>query len=82
MSRTEEDYEAEVAELVRQRQRTQRRPYVGEGADGYRRSAQIDREELDSLDHRDPVDLHRGRVIAVSAAAWERLAEEAEQHGA
>lgn len=29
---------------------SQHRPYVGEGADGCYRSAQIDREEADTLD--------------------------------
>ncbi len=46
------------------------RPYVGEGADGCRRSAQVVRDEIDTLASDDPV---RGRLEAI-AAAWDELA--------
>jgi len=46
-------------------------PYVGEGADGARRSARIDREELELLDPLDP----RRDQLAASADAWDRQAE-------
>jgi len=49
----------------------QRRPYVGEGADGCHRSAQIDREEADALDVLDP----RRDLAHASAEAWERQAQ-------
>jgi hypothetical protein len=49
-------------------------PYVGEGADGARRSAQIDREEADTLDSSDP----RRDELLLSAAAWELQAEREE----
>jgi hypothetical protein len=49
-----------------------RRPYVGEGADGCRRSAEIDRSELDTLDPDDP----RVPYLRESAAEWDRLAEQ------
>lgn len=51
-----------------------RDPYVGEGADGARRSAQIDREEADTLDRDDP--RWAGRML--SAQAWEEQAEQIE----
>lgn len=44
-----------------------RTPYVGEGADGARRSAQIDREEAAGLDRGDP---RRERLLE-SAQRWE-----------
>ena len=44
-----------------------RSPYVGEGADGARRSAQIDREELDTLAPDDPL---RDR-LAMSIQSWD-----------
>jgi hypothetical protein len=46
-------------------------PYVGEGADGCRRSAQIDREEADILDVLDP----RLEQLHASAQLWEAQAE-------
>lgn len=49
-----------------------RDPYVGEGASGARRSAQIDRDELDTLAPDDP----RRPLIAESAARWDRQADE------
>ena len=49
-----------------------RDPYVGDGADGARRSAQIDREEVDCLDHGTP----RYDMLLASAAAWDRQADE------
>jgi len=52
-----------------------REPYVGDGADGCRRSAQIDREEADGYDHDDD----RRAAALVSAAAWELQAEREEQ---
>lgn len=48
-----------------------RNPYVGAGADGCRRSAQVDREEADTLDELNP----RREVLAMSALAWELQAE-------
>lgn len=47
-----------------------RTPYVGEGAHGCLRSAQIDREERDGLDRDDP----RVVELTASAQAWERQA--------
>jgi len=52
-----------------------RRPYVGEGADGARRSAQIDREELELLDRLDP----RRDELTASADEWDRQATRHEQ---
>ena len=49
-----------------------RNPYVGSGADGARRSANIDRDELDTLDRDDP----RWDAIVESIERWERQAEE------
>lgn len=49
-----------------------RNPYVGSGADGARRSANIDRDELDTLDRDDP----RWDAIVDSIERWERQAEE------
>lgn len=51
--------------------RVQREPYVGEGADGCYRSAQIDREEADGLNLDDP--RHAERLA--SAEKWEQQAE-------
>ena len=51
-----------------------RRPYVGEGADGARRSAEIDRNEADTYD-RD--DARRDAALA-SAERWEAQAAELE----
>lgn len=51
--------------------RITRRPYVGEGADGCRRSAQIDREEADILDVADS----RRAYLHGSAEAWEAQAQ-------
>lgn len=45
--------------------------YVGAGADGARRSAQIDRDELDTLTTDDP----RRPGLEESAARWDRQAE-------
>lgn len=53
-----------------------RNPYVGEGADGARRSAAIDRSEADGLDPGP----YRDTVLA-SAAAWEEQAELLEAAG-
>lgn len=47
-----------------------RNPYVGEGADGARRSAEIDRTEADGLDVADP----RYSELQASAEAWETQA--------
>jgi hypothetical protein len=47
-----------------------RNPYVGEGADGARRSAEIDRTEADHLDATDP---RRPEVLA-SAEQWDAQA--------
>lgn len=44
-----------------------RHPYVGEGADGCQRSAQIDREEAQTLDRANP----RVELLEASAARWE-----------
>lgn len=52
-----------------------RRPYVGSGADGARRSAEIDREERDLLDRDDP----RRESLTDSVERWERQAREEEQ---
>lgn len=51
-----------------------RNPYVGDGADGARRSAQIDREEADGLDRDDP----RYDEVLASAARWDEQARELE----
>lgn len=51
-----------------------REPYVGDGADGARRSARIDREEADGLDRGDP---RRDELLA-SAERWDRQAEQLE----
>ena len=48
-----------------------RRPYVGEGADGARRSAEIDRTEAEGLAWSDP----RRVELLESAARWERQAD-------
>lgn len=47
-----------------------RRPYVGEGSDGARRSAQIDRDEADGLEPGS----HRDAVLR-SAARWDEQAD-------
>jgi hypothetical protein len=52
-----------------------RNPYVGTGADGARRSANIDRDELDTLDTDDP----RREAIQDSIDRWERQADEEER---
>lgn len=54
---------------------TWREPYVGEGADGARRSAQIDREEADTY----PTGGDRWQDCHSSALAWERQAREIER---
>lgn len=46
-------------------------PYVGEGSDGALRSAQIDREEADTM----PPGAERDARLS-SAYAWERQAKE------
>lgn len=51
-----------------------RNPYVGEGADGARRSGYIDLSEADTLD---PGDLKDERLL--SAERWFLQAEELEQ---
>lgn len=51
---------------------THRRPYVGEGEDGARRSARIDREEADGLDILDP----RYDEVQASAARWDQQARD------
>jgi hypothetical protein len=51
-----------------------RDPYIGEGAEGARQSAVIDREEADTLDRSDP----RRDTLLFSAIAWETQAEELE----
>jgi hypothetical protein len=55
--------------------RKQREPYVGEGADGARRSAQIDREEADTYA---PGSLAWNRLL-LSAERWEEQARRIEQ---
>lgn len=55
-----------------------RAPYVGHGASGARSSAQIDREELDTLALDDP---RRDRLEA-SAQAWEDQARRLERGAA
>lgn len=62
----------EVTTLEPPAQDQHRNPYVGAGADGARRSAQIDREEVDGLDRDDP---RRDQLLA-SADAWDRQAAE------
>jgi hypothetical protein len=52
-----------------------RTPYVGTGADGARRSAQIDREEADTLHVNDP----RFGQLLNSAAEWDRQADRIER---
>lgn len=52
-----------------------RSPYVGEGSDGCYRSAQVDREEADTLA---ALDLRRDQLYA-SAEAWERQADQLER---
>ena len=49
-----------------------RNPYVGSGADGARRSADIDRDELDILDTDDP----RREAIKDSIERWEQQARD------
>lgn len=49
-----------------------REPYVGQGVDGCRRSARIDREEADCLDLSDP----RYAEVIASAESWEWQAEQ------
>jgi hypothetical protein len=49
-----------------------RDPYVGEDIDGCLRSAQIDRDEADCLDLRDP----RHAEALASAERWEQQAEQ------
>lgn len=49
-------------------------PYVGDGPDGCRRSAQIDREEADTLALDDP----RRTARVASAQAWDAQARELE----
>lgn len=49
-------------------------PYVGEGADGARRSAEIDRNEADTLDPGEARD-----ACLASAAAWDAQAERLEE---
>lgn len=49
-----------------------RNPYVGTGADGARRSANIDRDELDTLDTDDP----RREALQESVERWEQQARE------
>ncbi len=49
-----------------------REPYVGGGIDGALRSAQIDREEADTLDNAHP----RYRPLLDSAERWEQQARE------
>lgn len=51
-----------------------RRPYVGDGADGARRSAEVDRNEADTLDRDDP---RRDELLA-SADRWEEQAAQLE----
>ncbi len=51
---------------------THRIPYVGDGADGARRSAQIDLEEADGLDQHDP----RRDALLASAARWDQQADD------
>lgn len=51
-----------------------REPYVGEGADGCRASAQIDREEADQLDR----STDRWAELQASAEAWEQQAADLE----
>ena len=50
---------------------SRRRPYVGAGADGALRSAQIDREEADVLEPDDP----RREALLESARRWEGEAD-------
>lgn len=45
-------------------------PYVGEGADGFRRTAQVCRDERDTLDRSDP----RWAHLDAEAEAWEQAA--------
>jgi hypothetical protein len=51
-------------------------PYVGKGAEGMRASAQIDREEADTLDSGDP----RREELLARADEWERRAFEFDRH--
>lgn len=53
-----------------------RDPYVGEGADGARRSAQIDREEADTFDPGT-----RRTELLISADKWEWQAQRIERKG-
>lgn len=57
--------------------RISREPYVGTGADGARRSAEIDRNEVDTLD---PFfDAARITELLSSAAEWDAIAERLER---
>jgi hypothetical protein len=49
-----------------------REPYVGQGADGARRSAQVDREEADTL----APGSRAWNQAHLSAERWERQAEQ------
>lgn len=51
---------------------TYRRPYVGEGADGCRRSAEIDRTEAEGMDVDDP----RRDAVLASVQQWSAQAAE------
>lgn len=51
-----------------------REPYVGEGAEGARRSAEIDRTEADTVDR----DTSRHAELLASAEAWEQQAADLE----
>lgn len=52
-----------------------RRPYVGHGADGARRSAQIDREEADTIDTGDEWGRRERDRLLASAERWEAQAD-------
>jgi hypothetical protein len=54
----------------------ERTPYVGYGADGARRSATIDREELETLADDDP----RRPAVEESRRAWLEQAARDEEH--
>lgn len=51
-----------------------RRPYVGQGADGARRSAEIDRNEIDTLDLNDPQQAEHANYLRASISRWEQQA--------
>lgn len=57
-------------------------PYVGAGADGARRAAQIDLDEADTLDQHTDEGRRRYNELTASAAAWVVQADQLEAQAA